>query len=215
MSNLPLWSQTSISLPNSEHFAFGEGSSVGSRLLYLFDGSHFILYRYGVMVRNDLSFKHYMLISVLSQCLNEKVSPISSQCSADTHGANAGGRSALASGHAGLHRGFPSLTDSRVHGRCCHWEAPLSLKMRKYLSIKAQAPIGFWNKSNLKQPGTACPSRIRAATLRLWAPCLPRARLLLTTAVGGARRHWVWFSCYSFQTVLLFWCLPVEAGSVS
>ena len=42
-----------------------------SWLLYLFDGSYFMPYSFGVLVTNDLSFKYYIVISAVLQCLNE------------------------------------------------------------------------------------------------------------------------------------------------
>ena len=54
--------------------------------IFLMDHTLYFTDMHAVIVRNDLSFKHCISISVSSQSLDEKVNPIYSRCSADTYG---------------------------------------------------------------------------------------------------------------------------------
>lgn len=53
--------------------------------IFLMDHTLYFTDMHAVIIRNDLSFKHCISISVLSQHLNEKVNPIYSWHSEDTY----------------------------------------------------------------------------------------------------------------------------------
>lgn len=82
---------------------------------FLMDHTLYFTDMHAVIVRNDLSFKHCISISVLSQSLDEKVNPIYSRCSADTYGGGCqqkGGGGGISSRHAGPRRRFPGASQT-------------------------------------------------------------------------------------------------------
>lgn len=175
-------------------FAFEEGSYVGSWVLYLFDGSYVILYRYACchcqkwFIFQTLHF-NFSVVSVPEwkgqpHVLTASRKHIWQQCQ------RKGGHLLLAT--LGAIDVFPEH-----HRQQSLWQV-LSLSdftLDMCISFyKREAPIDFWNKSNIEQPATSHPFRIRAATLCRWPPRQPRAWLLFTSTVSRGRKHQVWFS---------------------